>query len=296
MKGVSGFRFNLNMWYGDDELETPRVWVSPWAEAHYKLRQQEIEIEQCEFRLQQAVEIEDYAQAGGLKERVERMRSNHPIIPREERIAEAIEEGNFELAAIFQRDLEAVKQNLGLPKYVVGQFLEHKFRKIRGVVIDIDLVCTKDQDWIFEAACDEKSVKLGQPPDECSTDSFTRWSKQPFYTVLLDLSSEDHVSGKGAAAVAAWVQNEKAAYPAPLYLPEEAMTFLASHELEPQHPELNDLFAGFDVNPSRGRIYRPSSRLRLWQQQRAEKLQAQARQARGKTIGVKLGDGTTWLS
>jgi hypothetical protein len=37
MKGVAGFRFNLNMWYGDDDFAGKRpdlqdTWVSPWAE------------------------------------------------------------------------------------------------------------------------------------------------------------------------------------------------------------------------------------------------------------------------
>merc|ERR1712185_671171 len=78
----------------------------------------QVEIEQCEFLLQSAVEAEDYAEADGLKQRIERLRSQHPIIPREERLAAALEDANYALAAIFQQDLEAVKTNLGLPKYV----------------------------------------------------------------------------------------------------------------------------------------------------------------------------------
>ena len=93
--------FRLSDWYGQDwDHKKPfgDTWVSPWAKAHYKLRQQEIEIEQCEFMLQHAVENEDYEEADGLKTRVERLRSQHPIIPREERLAEALREGNFALA------------------------------------------------------------------------------------------------------------------------------------------------------------------------------------------------------
>ena len=85
---------------------------------------QEIEIEQCEFMLQHAVENEDYEEADGLKTRVERLRSQHPIIPREERLAEALREGNFALANVFRNDLERVKASLGLPKYTVGQVVE----------------------------------------------------------------------------------------------------------------------------------------------------------------------------
>lgn len=139
--------FKLSDWYGDDwDHKKPDdvLWVSPWAKAHYKLRQQEIEIEQCEFLLQQAVEAEDYAQADGLKERADRLRSQHPITPREERLVEALEEGNYALAQVFQNDLDAVKKNLGLPKYSVGQAVTHSYREgLRGVVIDVDLQCAK---------------------------------------------------------------------------------------------------------------------------------------------------------
>lgn len=93
--------FRLSDWYGQDwDHKKPAgdLWVSPWAKAHYKLRQQEIEIEQCEFMLQHAVDNEDYEEADGLKTRVERLRSQHPILPREERLADALKEGNFALA------------------------------------------------------------------------------------------------------------------------------------------------------------------------------------------------------
>eukprot|EP00315_Gephyrocapsa_oceanica_P007222 CAMPEP_0185345150 /NCGR_PEP_ID=MMETSP1363-20130426/100480_1 /TAXON_ID=38817 /ORGANISM="Gephyrocapsa oceanica, Strain RCC1303" /LENGTH=311 /DNA_ID=CAMNT_0027944377 /DNA_START=30 /DNA_END=968 /DNA_ORIENTATION=+ len=150
--------FRLSDWYGDDwDHKKPigdAAWVSPWAKAHFKLRQQEIEIEQCEFLLSAAVEAEDYAEAGGLQTRVERLRSQHPIIPREERLAEALEDGNYELAAIFQQDLDAVKTNLGLPKFVVGQAVEHSHREgLRGVVIDVDLQCSKGAGWVRAAGC-----------------------------------------------------------------------------------------------------------------------------------------------
>ena len=146
MKGVAGHRFNLAMWYGDSAGDADvehGVWVSPWAKAHYKLRQQEIEIEQCEFMLKQAVDEEDYSEAGGLSERVERLRSMHPILPREARLEEALAEGDFAMAAIFQNDLERIKENLGLPRYNVGQAVIHRHRAIRGIVLDIDLVCSK---------------------------------------------------------------------------------------------------------------------------------------------------------
>ena len=35
------------------------------------------------------------------------------------------------------------------------------------------------------------------------------------------------------------------------------------------HPKIDSLFSGYDSAPHRGRLYQPSPRLRLWQQQRA---------------------------
>ena len=183
--------FRLSDWYGadwDHKKPADDLWVSPWAKAHYKLRQQEIEIEQCEFLLQQAVDTEDYAEANGLKQRVERLRSQHPITPREERIAEALDEGNFALAAIFQRDLDAVKANLGLPKYNIGQAVVHSYRDgLRGVVIDVDLQCTKGKDWVEAAGCLERGCALGYPGEETGFSELVKWTQQPFYTVILDL-------------------------------------------------------------------------------------------------------------
>ena len=85
--------FRLSDWYGEDfDVKKPindELWVSPWAKAHYKLRQQEIEIEQCEYLLRSAVEAGSFDEADGLRTRVERLRSQHPITPREERLTEA---------------------------------------------------------------------------------------------------------------------------------------------------------------------------------------------------------------
>ena len=40
------------------------------------------------------------------------------------------------------------------------------------------------------------------------------------------------------------------------------------------HPELAKLFDGFSTTPHHGREYRPSPRLRLWQQERTKEEQA----------------------
>jgi tetrahydromethanopterin S-methyltransferase subunit F len=43
--------------------------------------------------LESAVQAEEYGEADGLKQRVEMLRSQHPLIPREERIEEALNAG-----------------------------------------------------------------------------------------------------------------------------------------------------------------------------------------------------------
>ena len=52
-------------------------------------------------------------------------------------------------AKIFQNDLDAVKANLGLPKYDVGQAVVHTYREgIRGVIMEVDLQCSKGRQWV----------------------------------------------------------------------------------------------------------------------------------------------------
>jgi len=285
MKGAMGYRrFNLDMWYGNSVVEQHEAWISPWASAHKKLRQQELEIEQCEFLLQNAIDDEDFGTAQGLQERVERLRGKHPIRWREERLEEALADGNFELAAIFQRDIEAVRQNLGLPMYNVGQAIVHKHRQIKGIVIDIDLVCRQDDPWIYTAGCVERAHALGHPVDEvCDTFEIERWRKQPFYTVLPDVRD----AAQAPPELSAWVTNRFSKEVPPIYLAEEACTFFAEDE-DLQHPLFSAHFAGHDLHPHRGRQYRPTQRLRLWQQQLLQVKEEQARKLRTSYIGRKV--------
>jgi len=317
--------FKLSDWYGQDwDHKKPAgdLWVSPWAKAHYKLRQQEIEIEQCEFMLQHAVDNEDYEEADGLKARVERLRSQHPILPREERLAAALKEGNFALANVFRNDLESIKMNLGLPKYAVGQAVEHAYREgLRGVIIDVDLQCGKGRDWVHAAGCLERGCALGFPGEETDTDKLKQWVNQPFYVVILDLADEqtedvptdalgrrpsvyddatrdDEADQKGTSGgiggggsggssegvgrwkwswpeeLSAWEVNTFSKLPAPLYLPEDALCHETDDSRAISHPELAKLFDGFSTTPHHGREYRPSPRLRLWQQERTKEEQA----------------------
>ena len=298
-KGVAGFRFSLDMWYGEDNFvgtdveEVPQVWVSPWAEAHFKLRQQEIEIERCQMLLNHSIEVEDYAEAGGLQERVARLRSQHPLIPREERIESALADGNFELAAIFQKDLDAIKASLGLPRFAVGQTVKHAHRGLRGVVLDVDLVCTRTEEWVLACGSLERGIAMGYPADQCDpavigAGKMEKWRAQPFYVVLPDLR-DMHTTPK---ALACWEVNEGQA-PAPFYLSEDALEHFRE-DCELDNPGVSKLFDGYEAMPHRGRVYKPASRLRLWQQQQAEEKSKRERAKRFKRIG--LNDGTYFLS
>lgn len=83
---------------------------------------------------------------------------------------DVIKEEDYVLAAIFQKDLDAVRVNLGLPKYDIGQTIVHPSRGIRGIVMDVDLVCRQTRDWILGVGCLERALKLKCPPDECNVE------------------------------------------------------------------------------------------------------------------------------
>ena len=295
--------FQLSDWYGEDwDPKKPiddDLWVSPWAKAHFKLRQQEIEIEQCEFLLQQAIDTEDFEEADGLKERVERMRSQHPIIPREERLLEALQDDNYALAAIFQKDLDEVKFNLGLPKFGIGQAVKHAYRDdLRGVVIDVDLECTKGLKWVQHAGCLERGCSVNKEPeflDEDDVQDLLKWAAQPFYTVIVDLAGMEDEEKAGQNVwrwrwpeeLIAYSVNRYDETPSPVYLAQDAIVVDTDDDTTPAHPEMDRLFGGHDATPHRGRIYRPAPRLRLWQQQRAKEMQEARRRNRGKSLGSK---------
>ena len=289
--------FRLSDWYGEDwDPKKPigdELWVSPWAKAHYKIRQQEIEIEQCEFLLKNAVDAEDYLEADGLKQRIERMKSQHPILPREERLTEALEEGNYALAAIFQRDLEAVKANLGLPRYVIGQAVVHAYRpELRGVIIDVDLTCSKGLAWLEAAGCLERGCALGYPSEEVEVASVRDWGRQPFYTVLPDLEHVDEEADKQTwrwpwpSELASWEVNVYKDVPAAVYLAEDSIEHDPNQEVGYTHPKLKEYFDGFDATPHRGRVYRPAPRLRLWQQNRQQEQQEMRRRTAAGQLGA----------
>jgi len=223
------------------------------------------------------------------------LRSQHPIAPKEQLLVEALEEQNFALAAIFQKDLDSIKKSLGLPRYNVGQAVVHAHREgLRGVVIDADLHCIKDGSWIAGAGCLERGCALGYPADETDDRELRAWARQPFYMVIPDLEDmEDEEAVEGTwrwrwpSELAAWEINHRTKVPAPLYLPEEALLHDPDAEKSPTHPELVKLFDGFDTSPHRGRIYRPAPRLRLWQQQRAKEQQELKRRQQSFAAGEK---------
>lgn len=222
----------------------------------------------------QAVAAENYDEAGGLAARVERLRSQHPILPREQRVEEAVADGDWEMAAIFQRDLDAVKANLGLPRFGVGQAVEHAHRTeppLRGIVLDVDLSCAQSDQWVHAAGVVERAAEQGCPPEECDTDLTDigrNWSQQCFYTVLTDL--DDYVEAPAPPELAAWFVDPRTAKPpAPLYIAESSLK-IRHEDAGINHPEANKLFTQHTLSPMRGRVHQPSPALRLWQQQRAQ--------------------------
>lgn len=220
---------------------------------------------------------------------------------------EALADANFVLATVFQRDLDAVKANLGLPKFGAGQMVRHLHRpSLRGIVIDVDLLCVKPDAWAVEVSCIERAVAAGVPAEECLVEGVTGWRKQPFYAVLPDLSGsaweggEDMGVGKADQLpwpneLSAWEVNYRMTkFPPPVYLAEDSLGLDADdHGLS--HPELTRLFEqDHDFSEHRGRLYQPTPRLRLWQQQQAKDKQEAQRQKRYQRIG--LNDGTFFLS
>ena len=74
--------------------------------------------------------------------------------------------------------------------------------------------------------------------------------------------------------------------PAPLYLPQDALEpYNEEHVIE--HPRKSKLFEEPVYNAHRGNVYRPTSRLRLWQQEQAEERDQQQRKERMSTLGSK---------
>ena len=83
------------------------------------------------------------------------------------------------LCAVFRNDLESIKTNLGLPKYAVGQAVEHAYRDgLRGVIIDVDLQCAKGRDWVHAAGCLERGCALGFPGEETDIEKLKHWINQ----------------------------------------------------------------------------------------------------------------------
>lgn len=114
---------------------------------------------------------------------------------------------------------------------------------------------------------------------------------------MLDLEAMKEEEGKEGGvglwkwkwprALAAWDVNNFSELPAPLYIAEESLTHDVEDDKQPVHPDLEKLFSGFDTSPHRGRVYQPSPRLRLWQQERAKEQQELRRRQRTFSLSSK---------
>ena len=100
---------------------------------------------------------------------------------------------------------------------------------VRGVIIDVDLQCTKSVAWVNAAGCLERGCALGYPGEETELRELRKWTTQPFYTVLPDLAHADESAAKGAwrwpwpVELASWEVNQYKDVPAALYLSEDAL-------------------------------------------------------------------------
>ena len=200
------------------------------------------------------------------------------------------------MAAIFQRDLDQIKEGLGLPRFGLGQAVMHKFRDdsngggLRGIVMNVELTCGKSRDWALDAGCLERGLALGIPPDECLVESLNEWAKQPFYTLLPDMRDEENMPEE----LSAFSLNRFEKVPSPIYLPEDALAYYVRDETI-EHTKLNEHFGEFEYSQHRGRIYKAMPKLRLWQRQQAEEEQERAaRRRKTKNIGTKV-DGIKFI-
>lgn len=278
MKGIYGYRqFNVERdWYPHlrESFSQGQHWVSPWAEAHYKLRNIEVEIEKSQLMMRAALDRGDFEEADGLQMRVERLQAQHPIIPREQRLENAIRDENYNLAEVFQKDLDRIKENLNLPKFNVGQSVQHKHRDVRGIVLDVDLYAHRDDRWIDTA----NGLEKGFLPIDY--DELMKWGKQPFYVVLPDLRNFSQIPPEFDC----W-KGLNDFGKAPLYFAQDQLDYF-TEDVDFENPGIETtLFTGYVASPHLGRTYKASPRLRLMQQ----KLYEQRDRIRRANAVSKLG-------
>lgn len=265
----TNWHFNAaERWYSSPSLapKIPDDYVSPYAPTYYKLRQQLIEMEQIELEMVLAAESENYDKASELQEEVEKLKSYHPVLERELRIRTALSDANYQLAEMYEKDLENLKYSLKLPKFDAGHTVSHVIRPMRGVVLHVDLKPVYGRRWLQKAVLQER-LTLGAsslPDADVDYNTYLKWVDQPFYVVLVDSSCIDSMPEEMSTFVAALDNKYQGNSEKAFYLPESSLEVL-SDDVELEHPQIEHLFMGHETLPHTGRRYKPSQHLRQWQ-------------------------------
>lgn len=268
-KGRWGYRkFDVSMWYPNADLSSPAdaEWISAYAPHHTKLQQLELEVERCEFLLDEAVAKESYDEAEGLRERIERLRATHPIWSVEEDLSDAIVRGDFDTAQRLHSRLEDIRWNLGLPRFLVGQVVQNRQGDWRGVVVSVDLHCQMDERWLKEAY-EANALRL----DEHAANA------QPWYTCLVDVRDDELTPRElYTHQVNRYSQETRP----PVYLPQEAIAVCQDDNAGFEHPLLSSLFESATAAPAPsgtpvglGVRFKPTIKLRFWQRAQHARLQ-----------------------
>ncbi|KAG8458575.1 hypothetical protein KFE25_003110 [Diacronema lutheri] len=260
MKGKFGHtRFNVNMWYPDADRTQ---WISAYATHHAKLQKLELEVERCEYLLDEAVQMEEYDEADGLRARIKRLRDMHPIWSVEEDLANAISASDFSAAQRLHDRLEDIRWNLGLPRFLLGQVVSNVQAEIRGVIVSVDTSCQMRDDWL-RRCLEANALRLDSGVD------------QPWYTILVD-ERDDELTPRELYMMQ---QNRysSAARP-PIHLPQEAIALCHDAKAGLQHELLKFLFESATPEPAPAGVpvglglrLKPTIKLRLWQRTQHER-------------------------
>jgi len=265
-KGKFGYRrFDVSMWYPDTDLKSNNDWVSAYAPHAAKLELLEQELEQCEFLLEDAIAHEHYDDADGLRERIDRLWSTHPVWPVEAELSEAIASSDFERAKAIHSRLEDIRWNLGLPRYLIGQVVRNKQADFNVVIVSVELNFNGDAAWLQRCA-DHNALRVD------------KGLSQPFYVCLVD-QRDDPVTPR---ELYLWEQNiySKNTRPA-VYLPEEALEVVHDLPYGFEHSMMGFLFDEPDPSyaPSGQQVglgmrFKPTINLRLWQRNQLRRLRS----------------------
>lgn len=249
--------------YPDSDISKKgNEWISAYASHHSKLQKLELEVEQCEYLLDEALQMEEYDTAEGLRARIDRLRDGHPIWSVEQDLSDAIVASDYDAAQRHHRRLEYIRWNLGLPKYLVGQVVNNVQSEIRGVIVAVDLSCRMSEAWLSRCT-DANALKL------------SGGMAQPWYTLLVD-ERDDELTPRELYTEQVNRYSFKAR--PPIHLPQEALSLCHDIDAGLQHELVKFLFESATPEPAPdgmpvglGLRLKPTIKLRLWQRSQHER-------------------------